>query len=169
MLAPIPSGRYRPALSAARSSVPIDRASSRASAFSWRPIPASTIVIRARLRHLSRHLGVPQPIAAACAAGAAFEEPEAAEQRRLPAHSCRWLHPCGTTTPDTFAHRSRTSASAMRRIWQALDAARPARGAANDRNVSRRERHARRAAIPAQQLSARRSQSLSRLPVGIRV
>ena len=145
------------------------RDSSRASAFSWRPIPASTIVIRGRLRHLSRHIGLPHSRASARAAGAALEE--RASSRTAPPARSRLPMASRSAAPlhaRYLRHRSQLPRR-LRADLAGLGAARPALGAADDGDLSRREGHARRAAISAQQLSARRGQSVSRLPVGIRL
>ena len=50
---------------------------------SWRPIPASTIVIRGGLRHLSRYLGLSLSRASTRAASAALKERESSRTARL--------------------------------------------------------------------------------------
>ena len=78
---------------------------------------------------------------------------KAAEQRCLSAHSRQWLHAVRHHHGRDFRHRSQFSRR-LRANLAGLDSTRHAMGAANDGDLSRRERHAWRAAVPAQQLSA---------------
>ena len=105
---------------------------------SWRPIPASTIVVRAGYG-IYHDTSVYQTSALATrAAGAALEKLERAEQRLLPADAGEWIHSCSSITPNTFAidpelpRRLRADVAIFR-------AARSARRGATQCNLSRRK------------------------------
>ena len=79
--------------------------------------------------------------AAAGPAGAALEEPERAEQRRLPAHAGQRLQALRLDHREHLRRRSQFSRR-LRADLAAVGSARSAGGAPDDRNLSRRQRHA---------------------------
>ncbi len=82
---------------------------------SWRPIPASTIVVRAGYGIYDDTSVYQTSALAARPAGAALEEPERREQRRLPAHAGQWLRTHAPPPRPTPSPSIPTSASATRR------------------------------------------------------
>ncbi len=114
-----------------------------------------------RLRHLSRHLGLPVASAPARAASPTLEEPQRAEQRRLPAHARQRLRPMRHDDVEHLCRRSELPRR-LRADLAARRAARPPLRAPAHRHLPRRQRHARRAAVSAEHLPHRRRRTPAR-------
>ena len=84
----------------------------------WRPIPASTVVIRAGYGIYPDTSVYQNIVLQHGAAGAALDEPERAEQRGMPADAGQRLHTRALPSPATRSASIPTSASAMRSSWQ---------------------------------------------------
>ena len=106
------------------------------------------------LRRLLQHIGVSDDRDADGAAVPAFEKPQRAEQRRRSADAGQWIQRVSRDHAQYICYRSELSSRLCAEL-AALGAARSARLAANDGDVSRHQRHARNAGISAEYLSSR--------------
>ncbi len=109
----------------------------------WRPIPASTVVIRAGYG-IYQDTSVYQSIVLQHgAAGAAVKEPECGEQRGMPADSGQWICACASVGDKRYVwHRSQLP-HRLRAAVAVGGAARFAVRAADDGDLYGNQRHAR--------------------------
>ena len=77
--------------------------SSREIGLSWRPIPGSSVVVRAGIRYLRRHLGLPEHSPADGPTGTSLYQRECAIKPCLPQTLASGFNPCSSITPYLFA------------------------------------------------------------------